>query len=66
MCIVFGIKANKVISCITRFHDSNYVGDLDYRRTSTYYSFRLGVRSSIISWLENLQPTITLSKIYAE
>ncbi|KAJ4721172.1 Retrovirus-related Pol polyprotein from transposon TNT 1-94 [Melia azedarach] len=52
MCLVIG------------FSDSDYVGDVDSRRSMTGYAFTLG--SSVVSWKATLQPTATLSTIEAE
>ncbi|KAJ4730101.1 Retrovirus-related Pol polyprotein from transposon TNT 1-94 [Melia azedarach] len=49
---------------VTGFSDSDYVGDVDSRRSMTGYVFTLG--SSVVSWKATLQPTVTLSTTEAE
>ncbi|OAE35676.1 hypothetical protein AXG93_1154s1300 [Marchantia polymorpha subsp. ruderalis] len=44
--------------------DSDYVGDVDSRRSMTSYVFTLG--GSVVSWKATLQPTVTLSTTEAE
>ncbi|XP_047342801.1 secreted RxLR effector protein 161-like [Impatiens glandulifera] len=49
---------------IIGYLDSDYVGDVDSRRSMTSYVFTL--RGSIFSWKETMQPTMTLSTTKAE
>ena len=44
---------------VSSYSDSDYVGDVDNRRSMTGYVFTLG--GSVVSWKPTLQPTITLS-----
>ena len=44
--------------------DSDWVGDVDNRRSTTGYCFTLG--SGAISWSSRKQPTVALSSIEAE
>jgi hypothetical protein len=44
--------------------DSDYVGDLDDRKSTSGYVFKVG--SGVISWSSKKQPIITLSTIEAE
>ncbi|XP_074377215.1 secreted RxLR effector protein 161-like [Apium graveolens] len=49
---------------VTGFSDSDYAGNVDSRRSMTYYAFTLG--GSIVSWKATLQPTVTLSTTEVE
>jgi len=43
------------------FSDSDYVGDLDDRKSTSGYAFMLG--SGVVSWSSQKQPIVTLSTI---
>nr|GEY93953.1 retrovirus-related Pol polyprotein from transposon TNT 1-94 [Tanacetum cinerariifolium] len=45
-------------------HDSDYVTDLDVRRSLTGYVFTIG--NSVVSWKATLQPSVALSSTKAE
>ncbi|XP_038896672.1 secreted RxLR effector protein 161-like [Benincasa hispida] len=49
---------------VTDYSDSNYVGDVDSKRSMTGYVFTMG--GSVVSWKSILQPTVTLSIIEVE
>ena len=49
---------------LTGFCDSDWIGDLDSRRSVTGYCFTLG--SGCISWISKKQPTVALSSTEAE
>ena len=46
------------------FSDSDYVGDLDDRKSTSGYAFMLG--SGVVSWSSQKQPIVTLSTTKAE
>ncbi|KAL9293532.1 putative RNA-directed DNA polymerase [Arabidopsis thaliana] len=58
------IYGGEAPSLIAGYSDSDYVGDVDSRRSMTGYVFALG--NSVISWKATLQPTVTLSTTEAE
>uniref|UniRef100_A0A3Q7GHA7 Reverse transcriptase Ty1/copia-type domain-containing protein n=1 Tax=Solanum lycopersicum TaxID=4081 RepID=A0A3Q7GHA7_SOLLC len=49
---------------VTGYSNSDYLGDVDTRRSMTGYVFTLG--GSVVSWKAALQPTVTLSTTEAE
>ncbi|MCO5611850.1 hypothetical protein L7F22_066109 [Adiantum nelumboides] len=51
-------------STLVGFCDSDWVGDIDGRRSVTGYCFSQG--SGVISWISKKQPTVALSSIEAE
>ena len=60
VCLQFGRTRDGVVGYV----DSNYVGDLNKRRSLTRYVFPIG--GYAISWKATLQSTIALSTIEAE
>ena len=50
--------------CIVGYCDSDYVGDLDKRRSTTSYLFTLA--KAPVSWKSTLQSTVALSTTKAE
>jgi hypothetical protein len=57
-------KAHSEDMQLYRWTDSDYVGDLDDRKSTSGYVFKVG--SGVISWSSKKQPIITLSTIEAE
>ncbi|GAA0178594.1 hypothetical protein LIER_42178 [Lithospermum erythrorhizon] len=52
---------------ISRYSDSDYVGDVDSRRSITSYVFILFILGgSVVSWRATLQSIVTLSTIETE
>ena len=52
-------------SCsLTRYSDSDFVADLDARRSVTGYTFTIG--NSLVSWKATLQPIVALSTTEAK
>ncbi|XP_038882235.1 secreted RxLR effector protein 161-like [Benincasa hispida] len=49
---------------VSDYSDSDYVGDVDSRRSTTGYVFTLG--GSVVSWKATLQRTVTLSTTEVE
>ena len=60
VCLQFGRTRDGVVGYV----DSDYVGDLDKRRSLTGYVFSIG--GCVISWKATLQSTIALSTTKAE
>ena len=59
----YGITYTKG-NTLTRFHDLDWAGDVDNKRSVTYYYF--SVRYGIVSWVSKKQPTVALSSSEAE
>ncbi|XP_038889281.1 secreted RxLR effector protein 161-like [Benincasa hispida] len=53
------VYGNYTECLVTGYSDSDYVGDVNSRRSMTGYVFTLG--GSIVSWKATLHPTVTLS-----
>ncbi|GAA0150103.1 hypothetical protein LIER_37064 [Lithospermum erythrorhizon] len=60
-----GLSYGRDSQCIIyRYFDSNYVGDVESRRSMTVYVFTLG--RYVVSWKATLQSTLTLLTIEVE
>lgn len=64
MGLVFNRSSIDPSKCVVGFVDSDYVGDLDRRRSLTGYIFTLS--GYAVSWKATLQPTVALSTTKAE
>ncbi|XP_022001190.1 secreted RxLR effector protein 161-like [Helianthus annuus] len=65
MTLGFGIKFDGEVKLdLVGYCDADYAGDLDTRRSTTRYVFKLG--RGVITWCSKRQPTISLSTTEAE
>ena len=59
--LIYGGDADCLVAS---YSDADYAADVDSKRSMTSYVFTIG--SSVVSWKEILQPSVTLSTTKAE